>query len=113
MLRFSDNPFHVLGLKPSCSRADVEREGQRLLGMMELGLHQARGYVTPLGERERTPELIRWAMAELRDPDKRLQHELWAQLGADTVLARPSVTTDETPPASGCAGVRAALGWGR
>jgi hypothetical protein len=36
--RFADNPFYVLGLRPDCARVDVEREGQKLLGMLGLGL---------------------------------------------------------------------------
>src|SRR3954470_1889026 len=80
--RFADNPFYVLGLGPGCGRAEVEREGQRLLAMLELGLSPAERYPTPVGERERTADKVRQAMAELRDPDRRLLHELWAQLPA-------------------------------
>lgn len=113
MQRLTDNPFHVLGLTPLCTRPDVEREGQKLLGMLELGLHQARAYPTPLGERERTAELIRWAMAELRDPEKRLQHELWAQLDAETRLPPGTATTENTRGPAGWAHARSVLGWGR
>lgn len=77
--RITGNPFHVLGLSPDCSRAEIEREGQKLLGMLELGLSAARTYHTPLGKFERTTESVREAMAELRDPDRRLGHELWAR----------------------------------
>lgn len=75
-----DNPFYVLGLRVDCSRAEVEREGQKLLGMLELKLKAAVTYDTPLGPAERTPEKVRQAMAELRDPARRLVHELWARL---------------------------------
>ncbi len=78
--RIADNPFHVLGLAPDCSRAEIEREGQKLLGMLELGLSAAKTYDSPLGRFERTPEKVREAMAELRNPDRRLSHELWARL---------------------------------
>ena len=71
--RITNNPFYVLGLPPECARAEVEREGQKLLGMLKLGLSAARTYHTPLGHFERTSEKVREAMAELRDPDRRLR----------------------------------------
>ncbi len=74
------NPFYVLGLRPDCARAEIEREGQKLLGMLELEMGAASHYRSPLGEHRRTPSQIREAMAELRDPDRRLLHELWATL---------------------------------
>ena len=76
----ADNPFYVLELSPQCSRAEVERAGQRLLGMLELDLAGARRYPTPLGSRTRDPAKVREAMAELRDPQRRLFHELWVQV---------------------------------
>lgn len=78
--RLRRNPFYVLELRPGCSRAEVERQGQKLLGMLELGLSAARTYPTPLGRVEREADAVRQAMAELRDPDRRLLHELWAHL---------------------------------
>ncbi|HND09298.1 MAG TPA: hypothetical protein PKL17_07050 [Pseudomonadota bacterium] len=88
--RFLENPFYVLGVRPECSRAEMEREGQKLLGMLEIGLPSAKKYKTPLGEAERTPEMVRQAMAELRDPQRRLLHELWAQLPAERVAITPN-----------------------
>ena len=73
-----ENPFLVLGVPPDCSRADFEREGQKLLSMLALGLVEAASYATPLGPRPRTSELVREAMAELRDPQRRVLHELLA-----------------------------------
>lgn len=90
--RLKDNPFYVLGLRPEAARAEVEREGQKLLAMLELGLAAARTYPTPLGPVPRTADKVRAAMAELRDPHKRLLHELWAQL--------PAVPLDPDPPAA-------------
>jgi curved DNA-binding protein CbpA len=88
--RIRDNPFHVLGLRPTATRAEIEREGQKLLGMVELGLQRAARYATPLGSAPRTADKIRRAMAELRDPDRRLEHELWARL-------EPSAAPSEAP----------------
>lgn len=80
--RWASNPFFVLGLPTTASRSDVEREGAKLLGMVELGLKAAALYPTPFGPRARTVEQVREAMAELRDPDRRLVHEIWAGVPA-------------------------------
>ncbi|MCW5806642.1 MAG: hypothetical protein KIT31_30035, partial [Deltaproteobacteria bacterium] len=72
----ADNPFFVLGLAPDASRIEVEREAQKLLGMLELAFPEARTYATPLGPRTRTPEAVRAAVAALRDPYRRLVAEL-------------------------------------
>ncbi len=112
MRRFADNPFHVLGLPSTCTRAEVEREGQRLLGMMELGLAQGAGYETPVGARLRSAELVRWAMAELRDPAKRLQHEGWAQAPVEGA-ARVDAPSSEAKGPAPWSGARASTGWGR
>jgi hypothetical protein len=71
------NPFLVLGLRPPVSPTETERQGEKLLAMLAAGLDEARRYPTPFGERERTPELVRSALAELRDPRRRLRHEWW------------------------------------
>ena len=112
--RLLRNPFHVLGLPVTCTRAEAEREGQKLLGMLSLGLAQAASYTTPLGVRPRTDELVRWAMAELRDPQARLDHELWAQLPAspqapDAAAPGAQPTPEGGPP--GWADAPTALGW--
>ena len=112
--RIEENPFHVLGLAPSASRADVEREGQKLLGMLELGLAAADHYDTPLGPRPRTTEAVRVALAELRDPAKRLAAELWARLpaGAGPYLRRAESASG--PADTGAvASWSVALGWRR
>jgi hypothetical protein len=73
------NPFFVLEVAPATAIAEIERQGQRLLAELAVGLESARRYATPLGARERTPELVRSAIAELRDPARRLGHEWWAR----------------------------------
>ena len=78
--RLAHNPFYVLELRPDCGRAEVERAGQTFLGMLELEMSAAQTYASPIGRHRRTPELVRAAMAELRDPNRRLLHELWATL---------------------------------
>ncbi len=105
MSRIAANPFFVLGLRPDCGRADVEREGQKLLAMLEVGLSPARTYPSPLGVHERSAERVREAMAELRDPERRLIHELWATLPPPTATSTNAAS--EHAPASGDAPISA------
>jgi ABC-type arginine transport system ATPase subunit len=105
--RLLDNPFYVLELAPDCSRAEVERSGQKLLAMLELDLAGAGRYPTPFGSGRRDAAKVREAMAQLRDPQRRLFHELW-------VLAPP--WTGEVPSAEaevepGFYAALSALGW--
>ncbi len=103
-----DNPFFVLGLPADTSRIELEREAQKLLGMLELGFVDAKTYQTPLGTRPRTPELVRAAVAALRDPYRRLIAELWARHAPPTKPV--DVAAAEPEPAR--TGLRKALGWG-
>lgn len=77
-----ENPFFVLGCAVTASPAEVERAAAKLLGLLEVGASAAKEYATPLGPRPRTPDLVRRAAAELRDPEKRLVHEIWARAEA-------------------------------
>jgi len=108
--RITENPFYVLGLRPQSSRVEIEREGQKLLAMLELKLKAAQSYQTPLGPEERTPEKVRFALAELRDPVRRLDHEVWAQLAPDAPVPAPQ---REAPQPEGWIGARRLMGWGR
>ena len=114
----AQNPFFILELPPTCSRQQVEREGQKLLGLLELNLARAATYPTPLGPQPRTPELVRGAMAELRDPAKRIFHELWADVATpepDAENANPPQPDDASPTAENHAtpwpGVWALFDW--
>jgi len=102
----ADNPFLVLGLSPDVSRIEIEREAQKLLGMLELGFADAQTYQTPLGPRTRTAELVRAAVAALRDPYQRLVAELWARHAPTSVKQAERVDAPTGNP-----GLRKALGW--
>ncbi|HMG22081.1 MAG TPA: hypothetical protein VK607_12210 [Kofleriaceae bacterium] len=106
-MKLADNPFFVLGLAVDASRIEVEREAQKLLGMLELGFGEAASYATPLGPRLRTAEAVRAAVAALRDPYRRLVAELWAR------HAPPPRPEPPAPPAAPPShdGLRRALGW--
>ena len=107
-MRLADNPFFVLGLSPEASRIEVEREAQKLLGMLELGFADAATYKTPVGPQPRTPEAVRAAVAALRDPYRRLVAELWARHAPATA---DTVVEPETPAVVTHDGARRALGW--
>jgi len=83
----AENPFYVLGVDPECARHEFEREGQKLLTMLALGLAEVQTYATPLGDRIRTPELVLYSMAELRNPSRRLLHEILAALPPSEIRA--------------------------
>jgi len=102
--RILGNPFLVLGVPVGATAAEVEREGQKLLGMIELGLEAAAFYATPLGPRRRSSDLVRWAMSELRDPHRRLLHELWFM--GDSRAPAP-----DSEGVNAWRGARRALGW--
>lgn len=109
--RVRENPFHVLGVAPDAGRAEIEQQGQKLLAMLELGFPGMDSYATPLGAARRTADDVRRALAELRDPDKRLVHELWACLApGDAVPQPPEVAPAGPAPWSDAL---AALGWRR
>jgi hypothetical protein len=117
--RVRDNPFYVLGLRPDATRAEVEREGQKLLGMIELSLQSAARYATPVGHAERTADKVRRAMAELRDPERRLEHEVWARLdpatgsaaGAGAAEGEAGAPKDRPRADAPWPGALAQLGW--
>jgi hypothetical protein len=118
--RIRDNPFYVLGVRPSASRIEIEREGQKLLGMIELKLASAATYMTPVGPGMRTADKVRQAMAVLRHPERRLMHEVWARLDPspapkddlDEDLGElPSAETPRGDPLAPWPDALAALGW--
>lgn len=104
----TENPFYILGLTPTCTWQDIEREGQKILGMLTLGLSSARVYDTPWGQKTRSPEQVRAAMAELRDPERRIFHELWAALPAQPELVGEN---DGEPQLPAWPAAFAAFGW--
>jgi hypothetical protein len=77
--RHLENPFLVLAVGPRATLTEIERQAQKWMSMLAAGLDQARHYTTPFGPAQRTAELVRWAVAELRDPARRLKHEWWAE----------------------------------
>jgi len=104
-MKLAENPFFVLAVSPDASRLEIEREAQKLLGMLELGFEAAQTYATPLGPRPRTAEAVRAAVAVLRDPYQRLLAELWARHAPASL---ETAREEAAPPSSG---LRRRLGW--
>jgi hypothetical protein len=117
--RLRENPFFVLGVPVTASRIEIEREAGKLLGMLELGLAPAQRYASPLGWHPRTPDLVRAAVATLRDPRRRLLAEAWARHltvvaeppPAEGAAAEADALDDRDAPAPGWEDARARLGW--
>ncbi len=109
MTGIADNPFFVLGVSVDAARLEIEREAQKLLGMLELGFAAARSYATPLGPRERTAEGVRAAVAALRDPAQRLVAELWARHAPALRAVAPEPLA--AAPGETHVGARRAFGW--
>jgi hypothetical protein len=74
------NPFFVLGVPTDAAPGEVERAGQRLLALLTVGSVAAVHYDTPLGPACRDADMVRQALAGLRDPEQRMLHELWASV---------------------------------
>lgn len=109
MATLAENPFYVLGLSVDTNRLEIEREAQKLLGMLELGFAAVKSYATPLGPRERTAEAVRAAVAALRDPYQRLVAEVWARHAPTPTETTPGL--EPAAPAERHVGARRAFGW--
>ena len=102
----------VLGISAEASRIEVEREAQKLLGMLELGFADALIYATPLGPRERTAELVRAAVAALaRSVPPAGRRAVGAPRAAASRRRSPVHRGRRAEVADGPAGLRRALGW--
>ncbi len=106
--RVRENPFHVLGVAPDAGRVEIELAGQKLLAMLEIGFAGIEQYATPLGPARRGPDEVRRALAELRDPQKRLSWELTARLAPGARLPDAPTGPDAAPPFPDAL---AAMGW--
>lgn len=95
-----ENPFFVLDVPWDAPRATIEREAQKLLGMLELGFAAATTYATPLGPQQRNAELVRSAVATLRDPKARVVAEFWAAHAPPPTADNAGSVTTSSPEAS-------------
>lgn len=100
-----DNAFHVLGLTPRATWSQVVQAAEALVDALEADDPAARRYHTPLGPRFRTAADVQRAMTRLRDPDERIQHEIWWEAPARGTAAPHDTDTNEAWP-------RADAAWG-
>jgi hypothetical protein len=98
------NPFFVLEVSPRASRTEIERAGQRLLGLLAVGSAGAERYDTPFGPATRDADVVRQALAALRDPNERLALEFLADVAVSTWAAPEH-------PARGWPQAMRAIGW--
>jgi hypothetical protein len=86
--RFVLNPFYILELRPGCTRVDIERQGQKLLSLLEIGADIG-PFATPLGRVGRNADMIHQALDLLRNPEHRAFYELWARIPPDPLSPPP------------------------
>src|SRR3981189_1335344 len=99
------NPFLVLGVSTQASRAEVERAGQKLLGLLALGSASAGYYDTPFGLAIRDADSVRQARAAVRAPVERVIHELWAD------ISQGAKETRKENPRGAWKAAEQAIGW--
>lgn len=68
------NPFYILGLTPSARAAEITLRYRALVGALREG--RTLSFRTPHGMRPIDASLLAFAHSELRDPDRRLAHEI-------------------------------------
>ena len=76
--RFSENPFYILGLRPDCSRADLEREGQSSWRCSSCRWRRRGATRRRSGRCPRTATRSRRRWRSCAIHQRRLLHELWA-----------------------------------
>jgi hypothetical protein len=74
------NPYYVLEVAADASPGEIERQGRKLLGLIEVGSAKASTYRTPFGTFTRDETMVREAMAQLRDPARRAKESFLAGL---------------------------------
>ncbi len=74
---FLRNPLYILELSANATAREIERQAGKILGMMELEVHNSTRYPTPWGSQPRDAADVRLARAELRDPVRFHFHSFW------------------------------------
>ena len=121
-----ESPLLLLDLPAGFTPIELERATRKWLGLLELGAASARTVAGPAGPNERTADAVRAAAAELRDEQRRAEHELWAAIARRAMAAPEDSDGDPpgvgagtdgssaaTPDAPGWTDALGALGWGR
>ncbi len=77
---YPTSPYYILELPPEATMADIERQGKKLLGLLEVGAAKAKTYTCPLGTFPREATAVREATALLRDPARRAKEACLVRL---------------------------------
>jgi hypothetical protein len=87
---FTRNPFLILELTPKAGSREIERQGRKILAMLDLAVRDSTTYPTAWGQQERNAADVRQAMAELADPCRFHFHAFWlpATVSGSTVSAQ-------------------------
>jgi len=106
------NPYFVLELEVPATRADVERQKNKLVALFEVSPARAARYLTPFGELTRTVDDVRRAAKTLEEARQRLWCGLWAKAWRE----RASGTRSDRAPGSApvdddAEDLLSALGW--
>lgn len=90
------NAYYVLELPLEATPGEIERQGRKLLGLIELSAARGAAYVCPLGAQRRDATMVREAMAALRDPKRRARERFVASLlVADTIAPGGTAREEE------------------
>jgi hypothetical protein len=94
------NPYWVLELDAASTPGEIERQGRKILGLIELGAGKALRYECPLGTFERDATMVREAIALLRDPKRRARETCLVRLltATDAATLRPDSEPDAPLP---------------
>jgi hypothetical protein len=68
-----DNPYYILEVSPEATPGEIERQGRKILGLLDVGDEKASRSACPLGAFPRDATMVRDAIAALRDPKRRLR----------------------------------------
>jgi hypothetical protein len=86
-----DNPYFVLEVSPAVTPGEIERQGRKILGLIELGAAKGFSYACPLGTFPRDATMVREAIAALHDPKRRARESVLVKLlGTSTESRSPA-----------------------
>jgi hypothetical protein len=89
------NAYYVLELQPDATPGEIERQGRKLLGLIELGTTRGTVYACPLGSFTRDATMVRESLAKLRDPKRRAKEACLAALVDPSWQAASETAFDE------------------
>jgi hypothetical protein len=90
-----DNPYFVLELSPSATPGEIERQGRKIIGLIELGAAKGVSYTCALGTFPRDATMVREAIAALHDPKRRAREACLVKLlGAPSDSAAAHVAAE-------------------